>query len=78
MKKNNQTKLAVQVEDDGGGVPGHLRTKILQRGRREDSRSPGQGIGLAVVVDIVESYEGQLEVGDSSLGGALFRVMTPI
>ncbi len=75
--KNNQRALSVQVEDDGG-VPEYLRNRILKRGQREDSRSSGQGIGLAVVVDIVESYEGTLEVDESSLGGAIFRVILPL
>jgi len=35
---------------------------------------PGQGIGLAVVKDIIESYDAQLTLEDSPLGGAAFRI----
>ncbi|WP_213879944.1 ATP-binding protein [Pseudomonas sp. dw_358] len=68
------TELDLWVEDDGPGVPVDQRERILQRGERLDRQNPGQGIGLAVVKDIIESYGAQLTLGESSLGGAAFRV----
>lgn len=65
------------VEDDGHGIPADQRARILQRGERLDSQHPGQGIGTAVVVDILDSYDGQLQLEDSSLGGACFRMRLP-
>ncbi len=57
------------IEDDGPGVPPDQRARILQRGERLDRQHPGQGIGLAVVKDIIESYGARLTLGDSTLGG---------
>lgn len=68
----------LSVEDDGPGVPKHQRERILQRGERLDTQYPGQGIGTAVVKDIIDSYGGQLFVEDSSLGGAQFRMLFPL
>ncbi|SDH90091.1 ATP-binding protein [Pseudomonas panipatensis] len=65
------------VEDDGPGVPPHQRQRILQRGERLDTQHPGQGIGTAVVKDIIDSYGGKLELDDSALGGARFRICLP-
>ncbi|WP_426111918.1 ATP-binding protein [Pseudomonas sp. DSP3-2-2] len=62
------------VEDDGPGVPTSQRERILQRGERLDRQNPGQGIGLAVVKDIIESYGARLTLEDSPLGGAAFRI----
>jgi len=62
------------VEDDGPGVPEDQRERILQRGERLDRQNPGQGIGLAVVKDIIESYNARLTLDDSPLGGAAFRI----
>jgi two-component system sensor histidine kinase PhoQ len=62
------------VEDDGPGVPQSQRARILERGERLDRQHPGQGIGLAVVKDIIESYGARLTLGDSELGGAAFRI----
>jgi len=66
------------VEDDGPGVPSGQRARILQRGERLDIQHPGQGIGLAVVKDIIESYGARLTLDDSPLGGAAFRIHFPV
>ncbi|WP_445940738.1 ATP-binding protein [Pseudomonas sp.] len=66
--------LELCVEDDGPGVPADQRERILRRGERLDAQHPGQGIGTAVVKDIIESYGGELLLEDSQLGGASFRV----
>ena len=65
------------VEDDGPGVPESQRARILERGERLDRQNPGQGIGLAVVKDIIESYNARLTLEDSPLGGAAFRIHFP-
>ncbi|WP_177424231.1 ATP-binding protein [Pseudomonas sp. MYb185] len=62
------------VEDDGPGVPEDQRQRIIGRGERLDTTHPGQGIGLSVVKDIIESYGGELSLDDSPLGGAAFRI----
>lgn len=62
------------VEDDGPGVPVDQRERILRRGERLDAQHAGQGIGTAVVKDIIESYDGELFLEDSELGGAAFHV----
>lgn len=67
----------ITVEDDGPGVPVDQRERILKRGERLDTQFPGQGIGTAVVVDIVDSYGGTLHLQDSSLGGAKFIITIP-
>ena len=68
----------LMVEDDGPGVPKHQRERILKRGERLDTQYPGQGIGTAVVKDIIDSYGGQLFVEDSVLSGAQFRIIFPL
>ncbi len=71
--RKNRT-LEICVEDDGQGVAEEDREFILQRGARADSLNPGQGIGLAVVVDIVSAYHGSIQIKESQLGGAAFQV----
>ncbi|WP_194718569.1 ATP-binding protein [Pseudomonas typographi] len=66
--------LTLCIEDDGPGVPAGQRDRILKRGERLDTQHPGQGIGLAVVKDIIDSYDAQLVLADSALGGAAVRV----
>ncbi len=69
--------LMLSIEDDGPGVPVDQRARILRRGERLDAQHPGQGIGLAVVKDILDSYGGELRLDDSDLGGAAFRLRLP-
>ena len=63
-----EKRLELIIEDDGPGVPEDRRDVILQRGVRADSRTPGQGLGLAVVLDIIEHYDGTLTIDDSDFG----------
>jgi len=67
-------KLSLVIEDDGPGFP-EAPEKLLERGVRADSRTPGQGIGLSTVAEIVKAYEGRIELGRSpALGGGRVSV----
>lgn len=71
---NGSSGLQLVVEDNGPGISAEKREFVLQRGARADTLVQGQGIGLAVVTDIVGSYEGTIEVGSSDLGGAKITI----
>ena len=63
--------VEIIVEDDGDGIADDQQEFVLQRGARIDTLKQGQGIGLAVVMDIVKSYNGEMLVSRShDLGGA--------
>jgi two-component system sensor histidine kinase PhoQ len=67
--------LRLQVDDDGPGIPADKQDAVLARGVRADAATPGHGIGLAVVRDIVvDAYGGRVTVGTSDLGGAAITV----
>ena len=69
-------QLLILVGDDGPGVADPQA--ILKRGVRADEQVPGHGIGLAMISDIVHAYGGELSIGRSALGGALFSVRLPV
>ncbi|ALP54049.1 hypothetical protein Tel_13415 [Candidatus Tenderia electrophaga] len=70
--------LTVTVEDDGPGCAPELRQQLDQRGRRLDEGTAGHGLGLAIVRDIVEHYQGSLVFGQSEdLGGFRVDVVLP-
>ena len=73
----NQSKLLIHIEDDGPGIPQDKREQLLERGTRLDSYKEGQGIGMAVVADLVSAYQGQLEIKQSDLGGAKLCLIFP-
>jgi len=68
-------QLSIVVEDDGPGISAAHQEFVLQRGARLDTLAQGQGIGLAVVTDIVGSYGGQIDVGTGARGGARIQLV---
>ena len=76
--ENKGQWLNIEIADDGPGVSPEQRNRILQRGERADTSVQGQGIGLAVAVDIISSYNGGLSVDESPEGGALFQISLPL
>lgn len=61
------------VEDDGTGIPDEAKGKIFEKGFKSGDEA-GTGLGLYMVREIAESYDGNIEVKDSDLGGASFEV----
>ena len=70
--------MRLSISDDGPGIPESERHEVLHRGKRLDELKPGQGIGLAVVGELVELYGGELTISESAAGGAAVTVQLPI
>ena len=67
--------IEVDIIDDGKGIPESKREAIFERGNRLDEEGEGQGIGLAVVRDIVNSYRGTIEWPDVESGHCVRLVL---
>ncbi|WP_300483414.1 ATP-binding protein [Shewanella sp.] len=68
-------QLLICIEDDGPGISEALQNQIFERGIRADSYHQGNGIGLAIVRDLVDSYNGRISVSRSeTLCGAKFSI----
>lgn len=73
--KVSKQSLIITVADDGSGLSDDEKTQVLQRGMRADTYQQGHGIGLAIVRDLVSSYQGTLSISQSKqLGGAEFTL----
>lgn len=70
--------VRIQVEDDGPGIDPAEAAALLARGTRLDERTPGHGLGLAIVRDIAELYGGRINMGRSdTLGGLAVTLELP-
>ncbi|WP_018403702.1 ATP-binding protein [Marinobacter gelidimuriae] len=59
----------IVVTDDGSGVSESDQVHLGQRGRRLDEQTPGHGLGLAIVREIVARYGGETCFSNGSKGG---------
>jgi len=67
--------ISLQVEDNGPGIAEDEREILLKRGVRGDERAEGHGLGLAIVLEIVSAYNGEIIIEQSDLGGACISVL---
>ena len=58
----------ITVADDGPGIAEADKESVLSRGVRLDTNNGGNGLGLAIVSDIVEAYGGRLTMADAVPG----------
>ena len=68
----------ITVEDEGPGVPDHLREVIFERFKTGTAEARGTGVGLWVVARLAEVNGGRAWVEDRFGGGASFRVVIPV
>ncbi|MCZ7555115.1 MAG: ATP-binding protein [Bacteroidia bacterium] len=69
---------SISIEDNGPGVPLHLREKIFEPFFSTKDAASGTGLGLPLShTIIVDDHNGALTCEESRFGGALFRVALP-
>lgn len=70
-------EVALTIEDDGSGIPEEIRNRVFEPFFTTKKAGEGTGLGLSLVYRIVEEHGGRVELGDSDMGGALFRIILP-
>lgn len=73
MLRATGDRVALEVVDDGPGVPPEARERIFKRFARLDvaRASPGHGLGLSIVAAIVAAHDGVIQARPSERGLAL-------
>lgn len=73
----DEYEIVVTVDDNGPGIPQHLRREVFSSG--VTLRPGGTGYGLALVREVVvEEMKGSVECQDSPLGGVRFILRMPL
>jgi len=75
--KATRPGLWIRVEDDGPGIDEAHWQRLLQRGSRGDEQVEGHGLGLAIVMELVTAYSGEVTISKSKLGGAKVSLSIP-
>lgn len=70
-------QVRLEVEDDGPGIPSHLKDKIFDPFVTTKAAKGGTGLGLAIVQNLVTAHKGKIWLEDSPSGGAKFVVELP-
>jgi signal transduction histidine kinase len=68
---------AIEVMDQGSGIPVEQRALVFQRFWRGDRSKGGAGLGLPIVERIMKALHGSVMIGDAPGGGAVFTLIFP-
>ena len=73
---SDSNKILLTVADNGQGVSAENQAHIFEPFFTQ--RAGGVGLGLAVVRQIVQAHQGDIQYSASPLGGAQFTISLPI
>ncbi|MEP3673425.1 MAG: ATP-binding protein [Hyphomicrobiales bacterium] len=70
--------LTFDIEDNGPGLTASEQIRAMKRGERLDEHTPGSGLGLSIVHDLMNAYSGTFTMGRSRLGGLKATLIFPM
>jgi signal transduction histidine kinase len=73
-------QLVIKISDTGQGIDPDQMARVLQPGGSsiESRRGDGSGVGLSLVVQLVEQLGGRMELASRPGAGTTFRVYLPL
>ncbi len=69
--------IEIIVEDNGRGINSKIINRIFDMFYRGDSDSKGSGLGLYIVQNGIEKFNGSISVCNIETGGAAFHIILP-
>jgi signal transduction histidine kinase/FixJ family two-component response regulator len=71
-------RLAVEVSDDGPGIPREIVSRIFDPFFTTKPAGLGTGLGLSIVYGIVKQHDGEVTAENQPTGGARFTIELPV
>lgn len=68
-------KVAVEIEDNGAGIPDEMKDKVLQPFFTTKKGTQGTGLGLSITNDIIKAHGGKLLIDTNLNQGSTFTVV---
>ena len=68
-------QAAIEVQDDGSGIPADGRDRLFDRFYRGGETGEGFGLGLAIVREVVRALGGTIEIDSPPGGGTVVRIV---
>ncbi|MCF6220291.1 MAG: HAMP domain-containing histidine kinase [Robiginitomaculum sp.] len=75
--KADGNHILIRLDDDGPGLPTKAYDVVFDLGMRWDETTPGGGLGLAIVRELVNLYGGTCKLGKSPLNGLRVDIILP-
>ncbi len=66
------SSIIMTIEDDGKGVPEEIKDKVFNKGIKGKD-STGSGLGMYIIKEIANSYNADVSLEDSEMGGLKIR-----
>ncbi len=76
-KQGPNQAVIFEVADNGPGIAEDIRSRIFEPFFSTQKNIANTGMGLSVVHGIIQEHEGSIEVVDTEMGGACFRIVLP-
>jgi two-component system, NtrC family, sensor kinase len=70
--------VTIEVQDNGSGIPPHIRQKIFDPFFTTKPQGEGTGLGLSISYGIVRDHGGVISVDSEEGKGSCFRVKLPV
>ncbi len=70
-------RYVIRVQDDGGGIPPHLRDRVCDPFFTTKPVGQGTGLGLAITYSIVRKHGGSIDFSEAPGGGTVVTLDLP-
>ena len=74
---HGEDEVAIVFKDNGPGLPPEQTLAVTRRGSRMDEDAPGSGLGLAITQDILEIYNGRMNIENLRPHGLQIEIVLP-
>ena len=74
---NVETQLVLRISDNGPGIPAHLREKVFEPFFTTKPAGIGTGMGLSIILSIVEASGGRVVLDSAEGQGTSFTIYLP-